>query len=34
VGKEESLHKNLLERSTEHKEVRQTDARCRMRERV
>ena len=33
MGKEESLHKNLLERSRKHKEVRQTDARCRMRQR-
>jgi hypothetical protein len=32
VGREESLHKNLQEISREHKEVKQRDTRCRMRE--
>lgn len=34
VGKGEWLHKNLQERSREKKDVKQTDARCRMREKV
>jgi hypothetical protein len=33
VGKEESLHKILQERSRKRKEMKQTDTRCRIRKR-